>query len=268
MDLNSKQFHLNLSKLLFKVQIHEHLETWLNSCSPSELKGLKIIGSVVKNKGVKKFRPAQSEKPNIAKDIRNRTMTSFYKKDFCQELSPTGNNEDLFKFIKLKDLKYSSILEYETLLYLEKWIELKDDEKFVKMMLECLKGLFSVAGSKKNTFLTTNQANGSKIVEKKFSASPSVEVSKKNYERKQNSALRARPVPSHYKSISKSTNLYKFQPQFYENRMKSIMKGTEGILRWIHDKNASSYQDTFIGKLSQTQKIKPFLGSTVIKLLP
>ena len=270
MNTVTKLLVVKLAKQHFKKNFHEFIEDWALNCTMNEVKGLKIIAAVVKHKGEKVFRPqAGKVERNPERDVRDRTMTSFYQSDYGADVNRNEKRNDLLSCIKLSELSYSQLLEYETLVYLQKWISLQDNEKFVKLVIECLKGMTSVVSTKKSSYITTNQAANSRLIDTKFTNSPSpMNQYKRTFAHRQNSALKARPSLSQTNHLSKSTKIQTYNPQFYETRMKKIMKGTDGILKWIHDKVGSSYQDTYVEKLSKTQKIKPILGSTVIKLLP
>ena len=81
----------------------------------------------------------------------------------------------------------------------------------------------------------------------------------------------------HTKSIPLSLSQQKvfisksfYEPSYYQNRMKKIMRGSDSFMTWVYDKNVTSYQNTFYSTgLINSQKINvPFRSSTVIKLLP
>lgn len=264
------QEYLKICKQIFKASTHEYLETWLKCCNQSEIKGIKVIAAVIKHQGQKKFRPSHLQAiRNEAKEIRTRTMTSFYTSDYCLESSANPITCDIFNHAKLSELSYSSILNYEALIYLQRWIDLKDEAKYQLFLLDALKGLNSVVNTNKKTFTTTNDSAFTTFLNKKpIKKKNLIQPAQFNNERRHLSALKARPLPDSYKKISQSTNLCKFQPMFYENRMKKIMKGTEGLLKWVYDKNESHYQENFAGKSSKTQTFKPLLASSVIKLMP
>jgi hypothetical protein len=270
MESQKNQEYLKICKQIFKAFTHEYLVIWLKDCNQNEIKGIKVILAVIKHQGQKKFRPSHLQViRNEAKEIRTRTMTSFYTSDYCLESSASPVTCDIFNHAKLSELSYSSVLNYETLIYLQRWIDLKDEPKYQLYLLDALKGLNSVINTNKKTLTTTNDSAFSTFLSKKqIKNTTSVQPAKFNYDRRHLSSLKARPLPDSYKKISQSSNLGKFQPMFYENRMKKIMKGTEGLLKWIYDKNESNYQENFIGKFSRTQTFKPLLASSVIKLMP
>lgn len=270
MEPNKISDYLKICKQIFKASTHEYLETWLKTCNPREIKGIKVIAAVIKHQGQKKFRPSHMQDiRNDEKDIRTRTMTSFYKSDYCLDSTINPVTIDIFNYAKLSELSYSDILSYESLIYLQRWINLKDESKYKIYLLEVLKGLYSVINTNKKAYRTSNEVNFSSFLKKKpLERKKSIEPAKPVFERRQNSTLKQRPLAENYKKISRSTNIGTYQPMFYENRMKKIMKGTDGILNWVHDKNESHYQETYTGKPSATQIIKPSLTSTVIKLIP
>ena len=110
---------------------------------------------------MKKFRPLISHNiynlPNKEEDIRKRTMQSFYKAEFCEDVESNAYECDIFKYKKLCEIKYSESLTDEAKVYLEKWISLRDDAKYLHFMLKCLQGFYSVIKINKGIALSTNQ---------------------------------------------------------------------------------------------------------------
>ncbi|OMJ94480.1 hypothetical protein SteCoe_2388 [Stentor coeruleus] len=272
MESSKKVEIFDVAKRVFKESYHNFLTLWIDSAKPDEIKGLKVINSVIKHKGKKKFRPLNNPTfyiPTNEEEIRQRTMTSFYKNDFCSESHQTPTRPHLLEHQKLSEIKYSEILTREALIYLENWLALKDSQCYLHYMLSCLKGMYSVITIHKPSLITINRQDY-----EKFKMQPVLkyrQIYNKTPQRetiKPEIRLKDRPQTNSCTPFGNTTGKIFYEPAYYQDRMKRIMKGSGDILKWTYEKNVSSYQDNFMGKTLSNMVAKPFKSSVVVKLLP
>lgn len=263
---------LDIAKRVFKEPYHSFLSLWIDSAKSDEIKGLKVINCVIKHKGKKKFRPLNNPTysiPTNEEEIRQRTMTSFYKNDFCSEFHQTPTRPHLLEQQKISEMKYSEILTREALIYLENWLALKDSQCYLQYMLSCLKGMYSVITIHKASLTTINRQDY-----EKFKMQPVLkyrQVYNKTPQRdiiKPEIRLKDRPQTISCTPFGNTTSKNFYEPSYYQDRMKRIMEGSGDILKWTYEKNVSSYQQSFMGKTLSNTVAKPFKSSVVVKLLP
>lgn len=272
MDNMKSQSELFIScKGVFVGYVHEYLPVWLETATASEIKGVKVIIAVRKHKGLKKFRPQGGETgyimPFTQEDFRKKTMQSFYGSEFGGD-SPLQKTFhcDILKYKKLRELKYSEILTNEAKTCLEHWISLKDSEKYQHLALLCLQGLYSVVKTQKNITLSTTQEAFQVVQNEKYRKVLTKPLAKVQYSK--TPAVGWKSKTDNIKIINPPENKVFYEPAFYQDRMKKIMRGSNYILNWVHDKNVTSYQDNYFSKsLSKVEKA-PKQSSTVIRILP
>ncbi|OMJ81059.1 hypothetical protein SteCoe_18566 [Stentor coeruleus] len=272
MESSKKAEIFDIAKRVFKEQYHSVLALWIDSAKSDEIKGLKVINCVIKHKGKKKFRPLSNSTYSIPKneeEIRQRTMTSFYKNDFCSEFHQIPTKTHLLEKQKLSEMKYSEILTREALIYLESWLSLKDNHIYLQYLLSCLKGIYSVITIHKGSLTTINRQDY-----EKFKMQPVLkyrQIYNKTPQKndvKPELRLKDRPHTNSCTPFGNTTGKIFYEPVYYQDRMKRIMKGSGDILKWTYEKNVSSYQESFMGKTLTNMVAKPFKSSVVVKLLP
>ena len=273
--MQNKNECLEIARHIFLSRCHDYLEIWLEAATRDEIKGLRVIHAIRKHQGHKKFRPlnrdSSSQFPITEEDFRKKTMQTFYKAEFSGE-SPLERvyHCDLLKYKKLNELKYSEILTNDTKIFLERWIALRDSEKYQQLMMTCLQAVYSVVKANNNIPLSTAQEefkvigrprtrkinhslNKIAVASRTPTIQPKIRPESRIKERSLN------PIP--HKIF--------YDPAYYKDRMTKIMRGSNNILKWVSDKNISSYQDNYFSKtICQKQSPNPLLSSTVIKLLP
>jgi hypothetical protein len=271
MDGQRLAHFLEISKLVFKESLHQYLLSFLQLAKPDELKGLQVFHSVIKHKGRKRFRPTSNSRPTFSsteKDLRTKTMMSFYTVDFCAQQREKQQHAEILRYRTLSQLAYAELLSREALVYGEKWIALGDEPKFQHYMLECLKGFACVIKIQSEVRMSTKQED--------YSMTPLVRPVKVQHEIRGNrrgvatsqEVNRRRTESRREKEEDRSGKIF-YEPSYYQDRMKKIMRGTGNILKWVHEKNISSYQDNYYTKgMGNTQPVKPFKSSTVVKLMP
>jgi hypothetical protein len=268
--LTENKYYL-LATTIFQENYLKYISIWANSATPEEVKGLKVMSSVAKYKGLKKFKPINLHAvPNRDSSASPRPTESFYKTEHCNNMLRTSEAWHILNYKKLSQLNYALLLKKEVVLYLERWISLKDNQKYQDLMLSCLKGVYSVYKTYCESLTTTNQAN--------FGIKYELKNIKPALSSNQPRVAAKTPIGDNRKqsftkldttAANKFNNTF-FEPSYYQNRMKKIMRGSKDIIKWVYDRNGTSYKDNFVNKkFSKSQKISKALdSSTVIKLLP
>jgi len=129
---------------------------WYRTTSEENRKGIKVLASVLKHRGKKKFKKrAQNsisdyqtiEPHNMSlQDYRKHIVRNSYKSsygDFFNSSNAKSSRESVLNYQKYSDMKCTSILVDEAKVCLNKWQELDDDEYYKKLIMSCLCSLLT-----------------------------------------------------------------------------------------------------------------------------
>lgn len=268
---NSSLTETSLKPLLISVltsKVAPYSDSFLASATKNEIKGLKIISSICKHEGRKKFRPRVSQNDSVLDttldNLKKKYLKSNYNSEFCKE---SGPETDIFKYKKLNELKCSEVLNGKCLEYVERWLGLKDDIYYQDHLLMFLRGIYSVYKSEESIPTSMHRESYSWVRAHRASASPNklVPLSKlKTPVQSKRSESLSLSKPVHNPSSSRVS------PQL---QALKALRGNGELTSWIsnvHSKHTSQYQETYVPifhKPSQQTKSN-FHTSVVCRLLP
>lgn len=277
MELNSKlKSFLDFTKSIISSQYAKYVDFWLKNATKNEIKGLKVIQSIIKSEGKKRFRhqvlKATTFDLKAAEiEFRKEAMRSNYDREFGMEQLKNISGSAILRFRKLSELAFASILTKEALMYLERWISLKDNEEYQTLMLNGLRGLYSVVKIQQNLPVTQTQESFYWYSEEdqervKQSNRKFVQTAPNYYKRSRRAVSQSNPaeitfeVPKYDRSISK-------------DRRISGLKGSGDFTSWISNLNTgkvSLYQDSFSTHFSPLRSChkSDYNTSMAIKVVP
>lgn len=247
------------------------INTWLQTATKDEIKGLKIIQAIVKHKGQKRFKKHEKQErfdiEQARQDVRRRTMTSFYSSHYGSASPSNHHMSEILKYKRLSELPYSQVLQAGVLSVVENWLKLDDDQKFKDLLLTFLQAMNSVCKINENLPVTSNQDTFqwfSKEEKERMNFPITVKNTKVQFfDRKKSHSL--------VNEMNTTTQIRTFyEPKFYQERMVRKMRGSGDFINWVYDQNASIYQHSFASKINKvpTEKAVPANSSTVIRVLP
>lgn len=161
MQSTSDKFNpTEVAKNLTIPKYHKYLPNWLTNATSKELKGLKIISMIIKNKGQKLFRPlGRQSLPHHPEPHKLSYFKSSYDSDFNNPDLQLVKDADVLKYRKLSELPCSSVLDPLALRMLQNWVLLSDSVEFQALVLQCLRGVYSTVKVFSSTMTTQHRQN-------------------------------------------------------------------------------------------------------------
>lgn len=157
------------AKTIFKPEYHHIIPIWLSNANKNELKGFKVIMTIVNKQGLKRFKPLKTL-PVTEINASRRTLLkvqSQYSEAFSENVNQKVFQSEILKHVNLSALPISRTLKAEVLMFIERWLGLNDLDHYQSLMLMCLRSFYSV--SMVNTSLpisTTREAFSRKKIER------------------------------------------------------------------------------------------------------
>lgn len=244
---------------IFKDEYHSKIPLWLKNLTKSEIKGLRLATQIIKNQGLKKFHPSKSMYPSVSSKALSKTQSQ-YTEAYGENITQKILDSEVFKYITLSSMPISKTLKPEALMFIERWLQLKDEDIYQNYVLGMIKGFFIVT---------------------KVNDTGMVSVARESYSRKK---LERIPVFGRKKWVdeevkvklpeikaAKSVEMVKMKTCL--NEIKEVVcRDHKEIMKWVSGNNPfkTVYQDQFHPKTLQIlpYKKKDFYTSTSVKLLP
>ncbi|CAG9311875.1 unnamed protein product [Blepharisma stoltei] len=267
---------LEFAESILLPNYKKYAKHWLANATKNEIKGLKIISYIIKCEGKKRFK-RPSMKPRISdlraaeNDIRKESMRSHYDIEFGVEQLKHISGSAILRYRKLSELSFSTILTKEALIYLERWIQLRDSEEYQTLLLNCLRGIYSCIKIQQNLPVTQTQESfywySAEDQERvKQSNRNFVQTAPTFYKRSRRALSSINPgditfeIPAYDRSMSKERKL-------------SGLRGNGDFTSWISNLNTgkvSLYQDSFSTHFSpiRSGRKSDFNTSVIIKVVP
>ena len=145
-------------KTLIKAEHWSVLERWPSAAKPDEIKGLKLMKSIVKHQGTKRFRTKHVEKDDKAvflseqinveeaqERLKKKYNMSAYSAEFGASAPPKEAAETVvLGYKKYSELPLAVMLNDTAKKYLDTWLSLNDLEVYKASVLTALRSLFSL----------------------------------------------------------------------------------------------------------------------------
>jgi hypothetical protein len=269
---NSEEF-INRACSVIKPQLHSIIPRWLRSASAEEVRGLKVVESIIKHEGKKKFR-SQGASTNLA--MSRRSIDSYrtrYNEEYGQ-LKVKKHTSDLLKYRKLRELEISSVMRPESIKIIESWLQLEDCMEYQDYVLAFLRSVHSASRVYDKNQVSVNKSSFSWYNPEDFARSKSPQQPK-SYRLNQPRASEPMPNSVSLPSIKKPLNLdmmksYCDLPS--AKKLKEVyMKGSGSFMSMGNShSNATSYQEDFPAhtiEIKRPTKLD-YHTSSAIKLLP
>lgn len=139
---------------IIQPQYLEHFADWEKFANEKERKGLKLVASIYKHKGLKKFRadPPSKQLESFQKSntidykkaeelYRKNQITSSYSSEFGSAVKESKPQTNIFRYQKCSETEFKNVLTKLTVQFLDNWIELQDEAEFQDLVLLCLRSL-------------------------------------------------------------------------------------------------------------------------------
>lgn len=232
----------------------EYIPLWLAGATKTEIKGLKVASAIIKYEGKKKFRPRihhdhlNTETTNDK--LRKRYMRTYYNSEFCIEAIKHSSEVEILKFKRLDEMKYAKILKPVNIMFIQRWLNLNDEEIYQGLLLSFIRGIYSVV----NAQIAVPNSNN-----REYYQNISVEDRKKallggfvrNVGIRGNKSTDRRPYSTDIGSHSRGISLF-CDPETSKRRKLRDQKGNGQITSWITNvpiAHCSLYQESFASQL-------------------
>lgn len=204
-------------------------------------------------------------------ELRKIHLQSTYETEFNSQRFQLHTN--IFNYKKLSEIPSSEILTQVTIMFIENWIELKDDTVYQSLILQCLRSL--------NAILRTNDTGKTEFQTQFRWNDPS-----KNYK-----SHRLDQVTTAFLGVRTTNNKVWTRPQTVEQvdthiipvtftkedllkRKQALIQGSNLVGKWVVapvNPNVSNYQETFtthFNKYSQRSPPDKYTSISAGKQLP
>ena len=266
----TENFFKQMAESVLDSRVWPYINQFVSTATKNEIKGLKIVASIHKHQGKKKFRP--SSKPsepsfkNTIDILKTKYLQSYYNSEYCKD---SGPETDIFKYKALAELKCSEVLTPECLQNVQNWLNLKDEIRYQELLLSFLRGVFSVFRTQEAVPSSSHRESYGWVKSAGKSESPlkpivgKISLPKVNTSQKRSESTGERMNEQARKISYESPKLTALRN----------LKGSGEIMSWIsniHGRNSSLYQDSFIPLYYQkaNKSKNDFNTSVVFKLLP
>lgn len=252
--------------LALKTELLPAARNWLQTASKEELKGLKVISAVLKNKGAKKFRAQPSDLKSTLKpeeEFKKNQFKSSYSVEFGT--GPQASAPNIFQYRKLSDLPCSSTLSPIALRFLEQWISLRDSPVYQQLVLSCLRAIYAVV--KSASARTSEAVNSFKWVDPSRNFT-SHRIDLVKLERPQTHGNKPWARPETAKPTVNEDAALRLTKEDLQKRVDAL-RGDHGIFRQAGGTAmpaSSEYQRTFVTHFNKYRKPQGFDGHTSIAL--
>ncbi|CAG9312320.1 unnamed protein product [Blepharisma stoltei] len=262
---------------ILKPQYKDKAISWAQACTSDEMKGLKLIGAIFKHKGKKKFRK-NSHDPNTSarsvkafeSELRKRQLMSTYESEFSYRANP---NTNILQYRKLGDIQCSEILTPLAVMFIEEWIDLKDDPKYQSLVLQCLRSLNAIIKSSSASVSETHKSFLWNDPTKNFKPHRLDQVSSALGNRSQ-SASKPWVRPNSAQQVDTKINPVMFTKDDLNKRKQALISGSGIIGKWVvapTNPHISHYQETYVTHFHKYMRADPgdkYTSISVGRMLP
>ena len=254
----------DIAKTLIRTEYHPSIKIWLSNAPKSEIKGLKLSHMVVQSQGLKRFKRRKNLDIGLvalsAKRLYN--PQSQYSEAYSENVLKKVFESEVLKFVKLSSMPISRTLKPDSLMFLERWLTLGDEDYYQNLLLSFLRAFYSVI----NVNFTSPISTSHETFCKKHIEKIPLHGRKKFYN--EEPRVKLPEIISHHRSqevlVSKNTLI--------RDVKEIVNRDHKDLIKWVPGTNTfkTVYQDTFHTKTVQnvSPPRKDFYTSTSIKLLP
>ncbi|CAG9329983.1 unnamed protein product [Blepharisma stoltei] len=254
----------DILEVILKPQFKSKSSSWLQSASKNEIKGLKLIGAIFTHKGKKKFKTRsdshRASLPNInsyESELRKRQLQSTYELEFGG--SKAYHETNIFSYRKLSDISASDILTPVTVMFIENWVELKDDIVYQNLILQCLRSLNAVFKSNETGRTETQASYRWNDPSKNFTSHRLDQVSTALIGQR-TTEHKAWSRPQTTQAVDTNINPLTFTKEDLKKRKQALIQGSGVVGKWVVipvNPNITNYQETFTTHFNKYQRAPP-----------
>ena len=247
---------------VLKPEYLTRAETWEASANPNEKKGLKIISSIFKYKGKKIFKTAPGttmKLGSVESELKKRQFVSIYNTEYST--SQCSRNPNIFDYKKLEDMPCSGILNNVSIMFIQNWLDLKDDQVYQDYVLQCLRSIHAVINSSSGSVSENHKNYIWNDPSKNYSVHRIDQQASYFLGVRSQSANKPWARPDAIEQVDKDgIKAVMFTKEDLMKQKQNLIKGSGVIGKWVvapANPHVSSYQDTYVTHFNKYQKTQP-----------
>ncbi|OMJ72017.1 hypothetical protein SteCoe_29629 [Stentor coeruleus] len=251
-----------LSKIL-KPAILPKAECWQASANSNEKKGLKIIISIYKYKGKKVFKTQPSNAPQamtVEGELKKRQFISTYGQEFSTGASKSLKSPNIFDYKRLEDMPCAVVLNSVAIMFIQNWLDLKDDIYYQDLVLQCLRSIHAIVNSSTGLVSESHKNYQWNDPSKNYSVHRIDQQASGILGVRSASANKPWQRPHTTEHIEKDIKAVMFTKEDLMKQKQALIKGSGIIGKWIvapTNPHVSNYQDTYVTHFNKYQKNQP-----------
>lgn len=238
------------------------VQEWEASSSANERKGLKIIGSIFKYKGKKVFRNVTgsgSRMQTAEAQLKKRQMVSTYDQEYSG-VNKGIRGPSIFDYKRLEDMPCSSVLNTVAVMFIQNWIDLKDDPAYQELVLQCLRSIQSVINSSSGLISESHKHYQWNDPSKNYTAHKIDHQASGILGVRSTSANAPWTRPKPAEKPEAPIKSVMFTKEDLLKQRQALIQGSGIIGKWVvapANPHVSSYQETYVTHFNKYQKILP-----------
>lgn len=142
---------LSVLQFAFLPALHPLLPDWHSRATAEEQQGVRVLAAVLKHKGLKVFR-ARPRQQSAA-----RLVTSYMQSFEWQK--PVTPLREMLHYRQISELEYSSVLNPQALEWIQRWILLEDQDRYLSLLMTALRSIYTCFRGTHTRTMTTNKAS-------------------------------------------------------------------------------------------------------------
>lgn len=232
----------DLNRVLGVILLPQYFEAaseWLLAATVTERKGVKMLGAIYKNKGQKKFRTV----PSAAQP---RGQTSTYEAEFASEVQSRPSTAVLSSN-RFSHLPCSQVLTPVTVRFVESWLQLRDAEAAVSIVLDTLRAILAYFTSSKRPTTESKRQYVWNDLNSLPKAHRLDHLASRSQVSRSASAGRPWVAPRSAEPIDSSAPTSIFTAEDLRKRKEKLIKASGQVATWIVGPSdmLSNYQNTY-----------------------
>lgn len=253
---------LEILNLVLKPELVPKVQSWPVSSNSNEKKGLKIIGSIYKYKGKKVFRTRPSTQTRVATvegELRKRQFVSTYEQNYS-ESNQAIKGPNIFDYKKLEDMPCSTILNSVAIMFIQNWLDLKDDGVYQDLVLQCLRSIHAVINSSSGLISESHKTYKWNDPSKNYNTHRIDQQASGILGVRSASANKPWVRPNTTEKIQTNIKSVMFTKEDLMKQKQSLIKGSGVVGKWVigpANPHISSYQETYVTHFNKYQKTTP-----------
>ena len=247
---------------ILKPGLDVKVQQWESSSSANERKGLKILGSIYKYKGKKVFKkqPGTANRLTSAEaELKKRQFVSTYDQEYSS--ASTGlRGPSIFDYKRLEDMPCSSILNPVGTMFIQNWLDQKDDAVYQDLVLQCLRSIHAVINSSSGLVSESHKHYQWNDPSKNYSAHRIDHQASGILGVRSTSANKPWTRPQAVEKPQTNIKSVMLTKEDLMKQKQALIKGSGVIGKWIvvpANPHVSSYQDTYVTHFNKYQKVLP-----------